>query len=256
MRCFLTNSDLWRSLHSAWSMQSIRCMCVLRCTRNGHYAGSACNRCADEFQSDNCSAVCPMVNGSACNSRGRCCNGKCVECWSLASDQQKKICGTGCHLSGSVCQAHNTCPLGYYSANCSVVCPSYSAGRVCSGHGTCHQVTGLCVCDAPYGGDECRLKCPLVNGLACGFHGVCTPRGTCFREAPFSALVCCPAVMFAVGMGRAMPSVCAPASSTTPAWIVAIRARLSEVSFVGAMAHVQNMAMHLYLRASGRVLHW
>ena len=69
---------------------------------------------------------------------------------------------------------------------CEFQCPGLAQGSVCSGHGRCEDGafgSGLCDCDANYGGAMCVNLCPGGADNMCHGHGQCTPEiGMCYCD--------------------------------------------------------------------------
>lgn len=62
----------------------------------------------------------------------------------------------------------------------------------CSGHGTCHDVWGTCVCEGGFFGSRCSSMCDRVggNGRVCSGHGSCTPQGECACDEGWEPPLC------------------------------------------------------------------
>jgi len=73
-----------------------------------------------------------------------------------------------CDEKTKTCQ----CDAGFTGPQCDLrICPNN-----CNARGTCNTVTGFCVCNDPWAGDDCSLdmrKCPNK----CSGNGVCTEKG-------------------------------------------------------------------------------
>ena len=62
------------------------------------------------------------------------------------------------------------CPTGNRLRDIATDFDTAHAIAECSGQGTCDRKTGLCECDATFGGPNCgRLICPI----SCSQHGTC-----------------------------------------------------------------------------------
>ena len=66
------------------------------------------------------------------------------------------------------------------------VAAACSADNACSGHGSCADATGTCVCDLEYGGTDCGASCPGQ----CGGHGNCAAGGLCHCRGRFGGARC------------------------------------------------------------------
>ena len=155
----------------------------------GHFAGLACDRCAEGWSGAACRDPCPVGAGGVACSGHRCQDGGCY-CGAGA-------CGAACELTGSVC-FKMVCPDGHYGSGCRQSCPRGKGGSVCSGHGGCLSMVygdGACGCDAGYAGGDCGLTCAGGAARPCTGHGACDPvDGACScipgYAGPACALVC------------------------------------------------------------------
>jgi leishmanolysin len=76
-------------------------------------------------------------------------------------------------------------------------CPSRVNGTICSGHGNCDKMTGLCVdsaglpgCFAGWSDADCgRQGCPKVNNVECAGQGACVS-GACVCDAGYIGSDC------------------------------------------------------------------
>ena len=113
----------------------------------GHWGGSDCSTCADEWHGVKCNQQCPRVGDAVCGGHGAC------------NDVLQCVCDETplrgyWRLIGGVC---GQCKAGYYGPSCLQVCPGAECNP-CSGHGSCSDGvngTGQCACyhqeDASYG---------------------------------------------------------------------------------------------------------
>lgn len=54
--------------------------------------------------------------------------------------------------------------------------------EVCSGHGSCNELSGECVCNPSFDGKDCsRVRCPEVSGV-----GICNNRGICLSSDEYA----------------------------------------------------------------------
>lgn len=109
------------------------------------------------------------------------------------------------------------CYVGTWGENCLQSCE-------CNQHGSCHQLTGACICDAGYVGPQCSQECepgfygyrcqekcqPCPDGAACNFKtGVCPEPGTC--PAGFTGTQCqelCPDGFWGEGCANPCAKTC------------------------------------------------
>ena len=47
-----------------------------------------------------------------------------------------------------------SCDESFYDESCSSTCYVDDTGAICSGHGTCHSVSGDCICELQWRGDD------------------------------------------------------------------------------------------------------
>ena len=174
------------------------------CSRNagsGHWAGAACDVCADGYYDERCAAAC--VSGYSV--ARRC---VCETFWATPN------CSVHCPHSarGVACGGHGVCDsgasgtgrclcyTGYAGPACDVQCPS-AGDAPCTGHGLCNSTDGACACHttgagywagaacdrcvAPYFGANCNLLCPknATTGLDCSGHGRCIGAAVCTCDA-------------------------------------------------------------------------
>ena len=143
------------------------------CSCDANWDGDDCNSCDEYHSGSDCSKPCPAVfdtvsNSSlVCSGHGECFDGECY----CTTDR----CGPACEDSTN-CQS--LCTQGKYGENCTGLCPGYSQGQICHGHGGCSNSrsgTGECVCQArgAWVGPECNLRCPTNNTLPCTGNGKC-----------------------------------------------------------------------------------
>ena len=138
------------------------CHCAAR------WAGPGCVACAEGWAGPACAIPCPRGGNASrvCSGAGTCtATGACV-C-------RPGVCGPACASAGAACVM---CAPGTWGLACDRTCPG-GAVRPCGGHGVCVDGalgSGLCVCDAAYGGADCARECP-GGGVAgpCSGHGSC-----------------------------------------------------------------------------------
>ncbi|CUE73902.1 Hypothetical protein, putative [Bodo saltans] len=142
------------------------CTCA-NSTVAGFYTGAACSSCQAMYRSPQCNILCPgnASFGTPCTARGACWSGNCT-CAAVATNDVVIVCGAACERTNTEClSTTQTCPMGYYGATCSSLCPgavvAALAATTCSGHGLCDSNNGTCTCTNGYGGFSCSLSCPL-----------------------------------------------------------------------------------------------
>jgi hypothetical protein len=111
-----------------------------------------CAACQKEYESDNCTTLCPLRNISGqmevCSLLGTCSNGKCTCTFATG-------CGTWCELDKLECLQN--CPPNVpalWGPSCENVC-NCVRGTCSSGR----SGTGKCSCPGGYVGDSCELEC-------------------------------------------------------------------------------------------------
>ena len=143
----------------------------------GHWAGAACEVCADGWVGTLCTLRCPAnATAGACAGQGTC----------IARA------ATATAPAAAVCQCH----VGYAGADCLLRCPGPLLDP-CYGHGACGAATGLCECyhspglghwagpdcrqcEFGWSGFQCTLPCPVgLAGLPCS-GGLCAA-GACVQ---------------------------------------------------------------------------
>ena len=201
--------------------ESATCECVGNAPQ-GHWSGSACERCAPEWLGPSCTLQCPKdALGRNCSGHGQCL-GASPECTCHSGPQTGYWAGPRC----------SDCAEGNWGPNCSRPCPG--DGCVCAGKGHCFDGTagnGTCRCEynvstgffvgadctrcqRGFWGINCRNLCPglstaaflrydrhdplrpdagmanpEVDGLICFGHGTCrygrssSGQCDCYRSA-------------------------------------------------------------------------
>ena len=171
--------------HGQCDAASGACRCAPGNAVAGHWAGPGCQTCAEGWSGAACATACPRGRGAGavCSARGVCVDGRC------ACDGD--ACGGACEQSGAVCRG---CAPGRWGSDCAGECPG-GAAAPCSGHGLCLDGaagSGLCLCDAGYGGGDCGAACPVgAGGAHCAGHGVCDgATARCRCDAGFAGRAC------------------------------------------------------------------
>ena len=226
------------------------CLCASNATL-GHWAGTACQTCAEGWVGPNCAQPCPGqgLAGGVCAGHGRCvatAAAAVCECDALhvgpacaqpcPTDAAGQVCGAhGACVAGATAarcacaadaasgfwagSACGACAYGYTGDGCAVQCPADSAGTVCSDRGNCTD-WGACVC-APgtcgtaceKQGADCVLTCPPgFYGLQCEGACACGAHGTC-QDGPYGSGLC---ACDAGWVGAQCAFVCEGAASGLP----------------------------------------
>jgi hypothetical protein len=157
--------------HGVCSVASGTCTCFNSSTQ-GYYQGATCDVCQSLYASTTCRLACPInsISGTVCNSRGKCFNGLCSNCYPLSSEYSSTvaICGVGCELRDAACFTFlNNCTQGFWGTGCPFTCPGTTSDGavVCSSNGICDADSGVCICKGGYYGDDCASSCArsMVN---------------------------------------------------------------------------------------------
>ena len=131
-----------------------------------------------------CHIPCPTANGAVCNNIG-----VCTAPEGLCNCSNKAV---GGHWGGVACEA---CASGWVGPQCSLLCPTDAAGRVCNNTGKCVYVAdeqdsvdprdgaagyrAACECRHGYAGTFCNIECPGGALRPCSGHGTCSVTGQC-----------------------------------------------------------------------------
>ena len=165
---------------------------------NGHWIGSACDRCASSYYGSSCASRCPG-GSTTCSgiSRGTCSDGttgsglcSCISGFGgLACEQicpggvSSPCLGRGACVQGvptTYCNCTQSASQGYYSGTqcescsfpyigtaCTLRCPVHylTPTQVCSGKGVCQPTSSaaICTCQTDYCGASCEF-----TGADCG----------------------------------------------------------------------------------------
>ena len=104
----------------------------------------------------------------------------------LAENESKCTCDVGFN-PGSCCETR--LPINTKAA-LDIHCPSSLSTQICSGHGTCNGISGVCACDNSWMSIDCAvpvLPCPNL----CSSHGVCeTASGRCHCDSSWTGVDC------------------------------------------------------------------
>eukprot|EP00759_Apiculatamorpha_spiralis_P009053 PhF_6_TR15919/c0_g1_i1/m.24618 len=172
-------------------------VCHLTCLCSGHgvcssgRTGTGKCTCFSGYFGERCDGRCDASQPStlACGGHGSCVSSKCV-CFSNLD--------TGYWTTNAVSGMCTDCAVDYAnstSKNCTLPCPGYVNGAVCSGHGSCTMGTCSCIlgycgqscsvlpavcsasCTPAYmWGETCSNQCPgtkVSDGTVCNGHGQC-----------------------------------------------------------------------------------
>ncbi|CUG89727.1 transmembrane protein, putative, partial [Bodo saltans] len=167
----------------------------------GYFSGPLCNSCSPLYNSSNCNILCPLNASTSlpCSGRGTCWAGKCNNCAPTTIDVTNNVsvtCGAACEKSNTQCTgALHLCPRGYYSANCTLLCPGATlldpATTACTGNGYCNSDNGTCFCSRGYWGDACSGTCPGGAASPCSNRGECSSdTGECTCDGTAYGLAC------------------------------------------------------------------
>eukprot|EP01065_Artemidia_motanka_P042386 TRINITY_DN5682_c0_g1_i2.p1 TRINITY_DN5682_c0_g1~~TRINITY_DN5682_c0_g1_i2.p1 ORF type:complete len:2287 (+),score=436.35 TRINITY_DN5682_c0_g1_i2:68-6928(+) len=198
----------------------------------GHWAGESCEACSEGWAGETCRRrcsdcgshgvcnpqtgtcfctggydpasdcalrLCPGAGSAAgvCSGHGSCHGELCVcdaQWWGADCGRQCDCNTFQCDQSSGVCR----CPSNFNQPDCrtcsegwwGLMCVNKCGG--CSGHGTCHPVSGQCRCEVGWAGPACATPCP-PGAVSCSGHGACTdaaalctcPDGKCVCDAPW-----------------------------------------------------------------------
>ncbi|XP_053131612.1 scavenger receptor class F member 1 isoform X2 [Hemicordylus capensis] len=179
-------------LHGACSPHDGRCSCddgyrgpgcAEPCPAGtyGRQCGERCGHCTHPEACSPADGVCPACHsgwiGTQCKRpcpagrHGENCTRACPHC----------LRGEPCHPETGACRdcepgrrgasCEEPCPAGFFGAACRAACPACS-------HGSCHPVTGQCLCQAGYWGTSCNQTCPEgLRGPNCSEPCLCGEGG-------------------------------------------------------------------------------
>ena len=211
--------------------QNGRCTCFETISL-GFFTGSTCSACDPNYESPLCNVACPTFNGTVCNGKGLCYNGKCQKCGILSTDMAL-WCGSKCELSSDDIPPNClTCPRGFFGSRCTGLCRGArpDGTQPCSGHGVCDQGmagTGTCTCRLGFSGEDCSEKCPGLQ--PCSNHGTCF-KGICTCSKGYATADC---------------SVKCPAPTSNPNLICSGRGNCSRVTGLHARLGWSGMRNHV-----------
>ncbi|CUE72717.1 Hypothetical protein, putative, partial [Bodo saltans] len=190
------------SSHGTCDTSTGLCTCDASSTL-GYFGGPSCSSCSPFYRSPFCNISCPLnaSTGMPCSGRGTCWGGKCGSCGRAANAANDTLnsfvaCGLACEKTNEQCTgALHLCPRGYYSANCTLLCPGATlldpATTSCTGNGYCNSDNGTCVCSRGYWGDACSGTCPGGAASPCSNRGECSSdTGECTCDGTAYGLAC------------------------------------------------------------------
>jgi hypothetical protein len=124
--------------------------------------------------------------------------------------RDKYRCPKNCNKHGRMEDDGCSCDEGFDSNTCcktrlpknsvsiteDIHCPTAIPTEICSGHGECNTITGVCGCDNSWMASDCNIPVlPCPN--ACSSHGVCeTSSGLCHCDDSWSGIDCAISSLF------------------------------------------------------------